>query len=293
MLDTLLADAWNYHDGESERLATELEREAGAAEERHLEPLLHLVGHTLGEHLGDWPRAQRLADQVMAGRAPTKAAARAWSRLGVIRTMSGDVAGGSAADLAAAAAADNPLAAMIEARFLLIAALVGSKSAAAAADVYAEALALARRLGDDAPSRAIAVASNNLASELVEAKTRSPGEDALMALAAEAAHEFWLKIGTWQHDERARYLKSLVANALGKPAEGLGHADAALAIIAANGEAPIDQTFLTLARSRSLALLGRADESVAALAKSDADAANWDDQGLKDWYAEERTRALT
>jgi tetratricopeptide (TPR) repeat protein len=291
MLDALLADAWDYHDAESERLATELEREAGAAEERQLDPLLHLVGHTIGEHLGDWPRAQRLADQVMAGRTPTKEAARAWSRLGVIRLMTGDVAGGSAADLAAASAAENPLAAMVEARFLLIAALVGSKSAASAEDVYAEALTLARRLGDTAPSRAIAVASNNLASELVEAKTRTPAEDALMALAAEAAHEFWLKIGTWQHDERARYLKALVANALGRPNEALGHADAALEIIAANGEAPIDQTFLTLARSRSLALLGRADDSAGALAKSDAAAAAWDDQGLKDWYVEERARA--
>jgi hypothetical protein len=76
-----------------------------------------------------------------------------------------------------------------------------------------------------------------------------------MTAAADAAHEFWMKIGTWVHDERARYLKALVANALGKSADGLVHADAALAIIAANGEQPVDWAFLTLARSRSLHLL--------------------------------------
>ena len=144
--------------------------------------------------------------------------------------MTGDVAGGVAADLDAASAAEDPLATMLEARFLLVNALVGAHSADAAAGVYTGALALARRLGDAAPHRVIAVASNNLASELVEAKTRTPGEDALMAAAAEAAHEFWMKIGTWVHDERARYLKALVANALGRPEEALAEADASTGI---------------------------------------------------------------
>ena len=291
MLDTLLADGWNYHDGESERLAMELEREADTAEDRQLDPLLHLVAHTMGEHLGDWPRAQRLGEAVLAGRAPTTETARAWSRLGVVRLMAGDAPGGLSAELTAASAAENPLAAIIEARFLLIAALVGAKSATAAAGVYGTALELARRVGDDAPSRAIAVASNNLASELVEMPSRSAEEDALMASAADAAHEFWLKAGDWRSDERARYLKALVANALGRPAAALGQIDEALAIITANGEAPIDHTFLTLARSRALRLLDRAAESAAALAQSDAAAAAWDDQGLRDWYAEERARA--
>jgi hypothetical protein len=292
MLDTLLNDGWNYHDGESERLAVELEQASAQAEDRHLDPLLNLVAHTMGEHLSDWPRARRLIEQVMAGRAPSKATARSWSRLGVVRLMTGDVAGGVAADLDAASAAEDPLATMLEARFLLVNALVGAHSADAAAGVYTGALALARRLGDAAPHRVIAVASNNLASELVEAKTRTPGEDALMAAAAEAAHEFWMKIGTWVHDERARYLKALVANALGRPEEALAEADAALEIIAANDEQPVDTTFLALARSRSLRLLGRAADSAAALAAADAAAAAWDDQGLKDWYAEERARAV-
>jgi len=291
MLDTLLADAWNYHADESERLAVELERASDEAEDRNLDPLLHLAAHTMGEHLGDWPRARRLAEQVISGRAPSRETARAWSRLGVVRMMTGDLAGGVAADLVAVSVAENPLATMLEARFMLIDALVGARSAEAVAGVYTGALALARRLGDAAPHRIIAVASNNLASELVEAKSRTPAEDALMATAAEAAHAFWMKIGTWVQDERARYLRALVANALGKPAEALAQADAALAIIAANGDQPVDTVFLTLARSRSLRLLGETADSAAALAAADAAAAAWDDQGLKDWYAEERARA--
>ena len=61
-LEILLADGWNYHDDASDKLAVELEQAAGAAEDRHLDPLLHLISHTLGEHLGDWTRARDLAE---------------------------------------------------------------------------------------------------------------------------------------------------------------------------------------------------------------------------------------
>jgi len=292
MLDTLLNDGWGYHDRESERLAGELEAEAGAVHDAELGPFLHLANHTLGEHLADWPRARRLAERVLKDRTPKPETSLAWLRLGIARLMSGDATAAASAELAGLATATDPLAALIEARFLLVAALVGSKRAAEAAPIYAQALALADRLGDAAPARAVAVASNNLASELVEAALRTPDEDALMVSAAAAAHVYWKRAGTWTHDERALYLKALVANALGRGAEAVAHADAALAIIAANGDEPIDVTFLRLAKSKGLRLCGEADPSAAELAAADADAAGWDDPGLKAWYAEERARAV-
>ncbi len=97
--------------------------------------------------------------------------------------------------------------------------------------------------------------------------------------------------GDWTHDERARYLKALVANALGEPAVAKQHADDALAIIAANSPRPIDQTFLTLARANARRRLGD-DGWRDDLAASDADAAGWDDDGLVQWHAEERARAF-
>ena len=173
---------------------------------------------------------------------------------------------------------------------MLVAALVGCNRAPEAAAVYDAALGLAEALGDDAPHRAVGVASNNLASELLEQPTRTPEEDALMVRAAEASHAFWLKCGDWKNDERGLYLKALVANVRGLPDEALAHVDAALAIIAANGEAPIDHTFLHLTAAHAHKLRGDAEGHARMLAVSDAAAATWDDPGLRDWYDEERGR---
>jgi hypothetical protein len=109
--------------------------------------------------------------------------------------------------------------------------------------------------------------------------------------AAEAAHAFWVRCGTWVNEERALYLRALVANALGDGAEALAHADAALGIIDANGDQPVDDAFLRLDRARALGLEGDAAGQARELAAADAAAANWDDAGLNEWFAAERAKA--
>ncbi len=292
MADNLLTAGWDYHATESERLAGELEAAAGSVEDGQLDPLLHLGIHTIGEHLGDWSRARRLAEGVLAARTPRAETARAWSRLGVARAMAGDTTGALAAELAAQGAASDALAAMIEARFLLVAALVGSRRSAEAAALYDAALALAGALGDAAPARAVAVASNNLAAELLEAATRTGSEDALMDRAADAAHIYWLRCGNWVNEESALGLKAAVALALGRPHAALELADDALSVIAANGKRPIDTAFLRLARSRANAALGDAERRDRELALADAAAEDAPNESLKAWYAEERAKAL-
>lgn len=292
MLMQLLNDGWDYHATESERLAGELEAAAGSAEDGELDPLLHLGVHTIGEHLGDWPRARRLAEGVLAARAPRAETARAWSRLGVARAMAGDAVGALAAELAAQGAATDALAAMIEARFLLVAALVGSKRSAEASAIYDAALALAGALGDAAPARAVAVASNNLAAELLEAAERTPAEDALMDRAADAAHLYWLRCGDWVNEESALHLKALTALALGRPHAALELSEHALKVIAANGKRPIDTAFLHLARSRASAAVGDTARRDHELALADAAAEDAPNPGLKAWYDEERAKAL-
>jgi hypothetical protein len=295
MLETLLKTGFAYHASESERLARELETatdDARAAPASWPE-FLRLCAHTIGEHLGDWPRAARLGDAVLSGQAPNAETAKAWAHLSIVRALAGDPAGAAAAELAWLAAGErDTAAAALELKFMLVAALVGCGRAAEAASVYAGALALARRVGDVTPARAIAVASNNLGSELVEAPSRTAEEDALMRLAAEAAHEFWLKCGTWEQDERSRYLLALTANALGEPERSLAQTDAALAIIAAHAPRPVDEAFLRLAAANAHAKLGHAEASAAELAASDAIAAGWEDPGLITWHAEERARAF-
>lgn len=293
MLQTLLDQGLDYHDSESERLAGELEAAAAEATPAQLAPLLKLTNHTIGEHLADWPRARRLAERVMAGREADAESAGAWARLAVARFLDGDAASASAAELVGLAASGERLAtALIEARVWLVGALVGAKRRDEAAAIYTGALTLARRSGDAAPVREIAVASNNIAAELVEAASRSPAEDALMRVAAEAAHEFWRACGTWVNEERALHLEAQVANELGASAAALAHAEAGLAIIEANGEAPVDAAFLRLARARALGRLGEAEASARDLALADAAASGWDDEGLQRWFAEERAKAL-
>jgi hypothetical protein len=295
MLDTLLRDGFAYHDAESERLARELE---AAADDARAAPaswpeFLRLTAHTIGEHLGDWARAARLGDAVLTGQSPDAETAKAWAQLSLARLLAGDAGGAATAELAwMAASRGDPLAAALELKFMLVAALVGTGRAAEAGPLYAAALDLAHRLGDTAPARAIAVASNNLGSVLVERPSRTAEEDALMRLAADGAREFWLICGNWEHDERSRYLLALTANALGEPARALAETSAALATIAANAPRPVDEAFLHLAAANAHARLADTAASAAELAASDAIAAGWDNPGWIEWHAEERARAF-
>ena len=290
MLETLLRDGWAYHDTESERLAGQLEAVAKVGAEQ-LNPFLRLSNHTLGENLADWQRARRLAERVLDGLVPTAETHMAWARLSVARFLAGDAALAIEAELTClAAAGDGFRASLIDARFWLVAALLGSKRVADAAAIYRGALALARQAGDAAPPRGIAVASNNLAFAILESPSCSPQEQALMVIAAEAAHEFWLRCGDWINEERALYLKALVANALDGPNDALKHTDMALAIINANGTRPIDTAVLRLARSRAFALLGDEDGRQREITLADLAAAQSPDAALKAWFAEEREK---
>jgi hypothetical protein len=294
MLDILLYDGFDQHAGDSEAYAQALEAAVqGEVPDRHLAQFAKVGVHTLGEHLRDWPRARRLTDRLLAARTPTAETSKAWAHLHVARLLAGDAAGAAEAEVAAYLGAGPDFrAAAVETKFLLVAALVGAGRAVEAAAIYNGALNLARALGDAAPSRAIAVASNNLAMELLEAPSRTDSEAALMQSAATAAHEFWAKAGNWLNDARAAYLEAQVANALNEAAVALAHLDGALALIEANGGAAIDETFLHLARAHALRLAGDEAASAAELARCDDDALGWDDDGLVAWYAQERGRAM-
>jgi hypothetical protein len=162
------------------RYAAELEAAAEAeVPARHLVQFAKVATHTIGEHLGDWPRAASLATRLLAGRTPDAETAKAWGHLYVAQTLSGDIAAAAEAELAfcrGQGADFRP--AVVEMTFMLVAALVGSGRAVEGATIYQGGLDLARVLGDEAPSRAVAIASNNLATELLEAPSRTDEEAA-------------------------------------------------------------------------------------------------------------------
>lgn len=290
----LLRDGWEYHATESERFAAELE--AAAVEPVQDDELVRFVRvgtHTIGEHLEDWPRAQRLAERVLAGRAANAASAKAWAHLSVARSLAGDAAGGAEAELVwMGLAPDGPAAAAVELKFMLVAALVGDGRADTAEPLYLAAVDLARRVEAPGVAEAANRVSGALATDLLEAPSRTPAEAALMRLAAAASHEFALRGGGWYEDQVGHYLRALVANVDGDPDAALTHVEAAQALLTANGGSPIDETFLHLTTAHARHLRGEAAAAAESLARSDAIAATFDKPGLLAWHADERARVF-
>jgi hypothetical protein len=292
-LRKLLDDGWNYHDNESERLARELEAAAEAGMEFKLvAPFLHLSTHAMGEHLGDWARALRLGKRVLDDRTPTLETAKAWGRLYVAAVLAGDLVEAANSELSyLKAAGDDFGAALLDMRFMLAGALVASNRTREGARLYRGALDLVGQIQRTTLlDRTIAVASNNLGWELYEMSQRSADEDALMQLCAETSLKFWLNCGDWINEERALYLKALVSNVTGSPASGLADADKALAIIASQGERPLDAARLHLVRASSLAALGDTNGRFRAIGDADAAAANLRAPNLKAQFAAERSK---
>jgi len=294
MLDILLYDGFGAHASDGEHYAVDLE--AAARDEvpaKHLVQFAKVGAHTIGEHLGDWPRANALVSRVVRAHSPGAETARAWGHLYVAALLAGDIAGAAEAEIAFCRGLGADFrAAIVEMKFMLVAALVGCGRTDEGAAIYAGALDLAQTLGEAAPHRTIAVASNNLATGLLEAQSRTDAEAALMQLAARSSHAFWLRCGDWLNDARGDYLEALVANVMGDAAEALAHVDRALSLIADHGGAAIDETFLRLARAHALRLAGDDEASARELDISDDDAAGWDDDGLVSWYVEERARVM-
>ena len=290
----LLRDGWEYHATESERFAGELEAAAaGPVEADDLVRFVRVATHTIGEHLEDWPRAQRLAERVMSGRAPDAATAKAWAHLSIARSLAGDPAGAAEAELVwMGLAPDGPGAAAVELKFMLVAALVGDGRAEVAEPLYLAAVELARRVEASGVAEAANRVSGALATDLLEAPSRTPAEAALMRRAAAASHEFALRGGGWYEDQVGHYLQALVANVDGDPDGALTHVEAAQALLDANGGSPIDETFLHLTAAHACHLRGEAPAAAEALARSDAIAATFDKPGLLAWHADERARVF-
>ena len=295
MIDDLIRDGWTYHDTESERLARELEA-ANFDELAGDMPgqCLRLSNHTIGEHLADWPRARRFAEAVWLAQKDRSHSEAFSANLAVARFMDGAEALAQQAEIDSLQKADDQLAAYLIVKSLLAAALAGSRRFADAGLVIVAANRLATNLNTSkAVNRNMAVANNNLASDLVESLELDENGIRLMLDCADAAHTFWKRCGTWVNEERALYLLALVNNRVGDHLTGLEHAREALSVIAENGEEPVDEAFVRLAACAAYSGLGNVDSATEQLAQADALAASWSDESLVSWYQDERTKVTT
>lgn len=290
MIKDLIRDGWGYHDTESERLADELE----AANLDEPAQCLMLSNHTIGEHLGDWARARRFAE------AASEAGTVGWGNpkvgvhLAVARYMDDAPVAAQQAEIDALREVDDPLDVYLLVKSALARALAGSGRCADAGLVIRAANRLAAGLGESrASDRGMAVANNNLASELVESENLDEEQLGLMLDCAEAAHTFWKRCGTWVNEERALYLLALANNRVGNHARAIGFVNAALDVIAGNGEEPVDEAFIRLAAATAHVGLSETASAAECLAKADQLSATWTDQSLVDWFRSERGKVRT
>jgi hypothetical protein len=294
MLKELLDGGWSYHDSQSARLALELEEavQVGVAPGLQV-AFLDLATHTIGEHLSDWPRALKLGRRALEGHLPTEETARAWERLYVAAVLSMEPIYAAEIELTCLAIVGNAFVTLVNMRFMLANALIGSRRVEEGAQLYRSALDFAERIKTSPQlDLSIAVASNNLAWSLYETPSRTADTDSLMELAADTAFTFWGRCGTWINEERALYLKTLVALAIGQAQPALSFADTALALISANGKRPLDAALLHLARARSLAAVGDTDGKARALVDADAAADVLTAEDLKQQFIAKRAEVI-
>lgn len=295
MIDALIQDGWGYHDTGSERLAEELESVTfSKITPDQASPFLKLSNHTIGEHLGDWSRARQLAEKVCNQQAIADKSPQAWELLAVARYLDGDSAGFQVAELSSLrASGDNFIAAYLAVKVQIAKALIAGKRADEGGELYFSVVDLASSLdGPQTSDRAIAIASNGIAGELLEVSSRTVELDKLMLTSARTALTFWKKCGTWENEERGLYLLVLVGNALLNFEESLTCADMALKVISENGGEPVDEAFIRLAVANAHRRLGNQQDFDRELELADTLSRSWNDESLYSWFEGERKKVV-
>lgn len=282
------------HDADPPRGAELLRRIDAAALDPGQQPLYaFLLNHVFAEKLGQ--------------------AAEAWQRQQALLAAAGDDAtlpllrhAAAAARLAGEAAAEDRLTTR-----LASAAGVGPAQAGELVGLAAASFTVPRLAGAAAGEAALAalaplhgpawrqasgldatagVLANNLASDLAERPLPELAAEPLrraMADAAELAQGFWHRAGQWVQQERAHYLRALVANALGDVAVAAAQARAGLVLLEnfdQDGQEKVDQAFLRSELAHALACAGEAADAQVERSLADALAEAFDDAGLTQWY---------
>jgi hypothetical protein len=237
--DSFLAQAWDGHATEPAAVAERLAATGPGlvTSDAQLAALAHLVHHVWGEHLGRWSEGRALLHQLAAH--PCREAEGA--ARGALERLQASLALCEGVDERAAMAPPDRI--RVSA---LAAANLAERDTARASALFGEALAEADRAGLDAAdptNRTLAVTANNLACTLEETAARTAEARALMIAAAQAARRFWALAGTWLETERAEYRLAMTWLQAGNPALARHHAQQCLAIVQANGSAPLERFF--------------------------------------------------
>ncbi|MFZ5538807.1 MAG: hypothetical protein ACOY5V_03585 [Pseudomonadota bacterium] len=257
------------HDDDPAEAARRLrELDASDLPAQRLGALAFLLNHVLGEKLGAWREAAlRAAALAARGDAPV-AVLRHWAAAALL-----------AADDAMAERARSRLAERAQVDAAIAAALARVAAWNFVVDVERDAgafAALARSAPGFPPSAldaGFAASFNNVTVALMEklaGRTLDQAQRDALKQGAQAARAFWLRAGGWVEDERSDYLRAKVALRLGDAQAAATAAEAALAVVAANGGDAVERAFLLQPLAAARAALG--DHADAARLRSEATA---------------------
>lgn len=294
MIETLVTKGWDYHETDSERLASELEAaDVSGLKTDVLLQLLNLSNHTIGEHLRDWQRAATLAERACSTTSQDQISEQVNIQLAIPQYMNNDISKAHRAEINAILNSENAMSTYLSVKALLANAL-------ASAERFEESFLLVETLNHFASTvdvdgpyiRSLAIANNNIASRLIDEAELTADAKKLMLESANSSLVYWKKCGTWENEERALYLVALAYNRLDQYDEALSYGERALEVIRENGEEKVDEAFIRLALANAHRGLDNPVKHEEELALADSIADEWNDPGMDKWYQEERVRSI-
>jgi hypothetical protein len=261
-LAAFVAEAWNVHNERPHDVAQGLiARAASVQSDAAGADAIHLAEHVWLSHLQDEPGLQAFLSTVKPAE-PSSDAAAAWRRA--------QWALGSLAAQPPSALPDLPPAARYRALQNVWMPMVLRGFAAQVHAAVKTEVPLAMAHPDAAVRRGLAVTCNNLTVELRTGRRGDAELDALMLELASASRTLWGSAGTWVHAERAEYQLARCHAVLGQGDAALRHAQACLALINANAQAPEADAFERFFAHEALAWAHRAAGNATAAAEQRA-----------------------
>lgn len=216
---TYLHKSWSEHATDPQGVADRFESNFSLlSKPEDVLAFAQLVSHVFIEHLSNWKKGKETLTKLLS--LPlSESAATQKSLQRSIATM--DYLMGEIKEIAHHSASD-------QVRILAAAAsgFAAAKDITKAKNTLEKAVAIASAQLDekDPTYKPLAMAGNNLASQLEEKDHRSTEETSLMLFAAETGRKFWERAGTWLEVERAEYRLAHSHLAAGNIEKAIHHA---------------------------------------------------------------------
>lgn len=233
-----LHKSWSEHAKNPQGVADQFEAHFQTlTQPEQIFPFAHLISHVFLEHLCDWAQGKQVLSKLqklpLSENSETQSAMKRF-----IATM--DYLTSARPDISAFSPS-------CQVRILAAAAggFAAAKRISGAKSALQEAVSIAaQHLEEKDPAfKPLAMAGNNLASQLEKNEDRSAEETALMLFAAELARKFWELAATWLEVERAEYRLAHSELAAGNAEKAMKHANLCLEICQKNSASAMELFF--------------------------------------------------